>query len=62
MSATRVLLEEKHRRAVKFGKFIESAPESEGCPLAEELQRATAYYRIAISNYLVDLAKRASNE
>lgn len=54
VSASKVLLEEKHRRASEFGRYIEKHYDSEN-PLMVELKRSTCLYRIAIANVLEDM-------
>ena len=49
-NASQVLLEEKYRRAMAFGKYLEQHPDQG--PLTKELQRALTHYRIALHNVL----------
>ena len=53
VSASLALLEEKPRRARRFGEYLEQHPDEES-PLSEELQRATTAYRIALHNLIQD--------
>lgn len=53
MNASTRLLEEKYRRAMAFGKYLDDHPEKDN-PLIAELQRQTTLYRIAITNVLQD--------
>ena len=48
MNTSLALLEEKHRRAHLFGKYLESHP-AQG-PLEVELQKSLCLYRIALHN------------
>lgn len=52
MSTSLILLEEKYRRAMAFGKYLDQHPEQG--PLAKELQRSLTNYRIALSNFIKD--------
>ncbi len=51
VSASQTLLEEKYRRAMAFGKYLESHPDVSD-PLIVELKRSTCIYRMAIANVL----------
>lgn len=57
VSASQLLLEEKHRRAKRFGAYLEQHPIHSGTPLGEELLRATSIYRMAIHNVLQEMRK-----
>ena len=60
MSASVTLLEEKYRRSVAFGKYLEQHPDCDN-PLVVELIRQTSMYRIALSNVLIEANKTAKN-
>lgn len=53
MSASQLLLEEKYRRAMDFGKYLDGHPDQND-PLLLELKRQTSMYRIALHNVLQD--------
>jgi len=59
VSTSQVLLGEKYRRAMAFGKYLEEHPDQS--ELEKELQRATTLYRIALHNVLQDHLQRAVN-
>lgn len=51
MSASTALLEEKLRRAMSFGKYLDQHPDNDD-PLHVELVKQTCMYRIALANLL----------
>jgi hypothetical protein len=59
VSASLALLEEKYRRAMSFGEYLEQHPDSEN-PLMAELLRQVGMYRIALHNLIRE--KRTSGE
>lgn len=54
VSASLILLEEKYRRSVAFGEYLEQHPDCEK-PLIVELIRGLTMYRIALSNAIKDI-------
>ncbi len=57
VSAAVTLLEEKYRRAMNFGTYLEQHPTLSESDLGMELRRATTMYRLAINSVLDDLKK-----
>lgn len=55
MSASVALLEEKHRRAMLFGEFLEQHPVLSDSVVGKELSRCTSYYRIALANAIREI-------
>jgi hypothetical protein len=51
MNASLALLEEKYRRSLAFGEYLEQHPDSDN-PLMEELLRQVGMYRIALNNLI----------
>lgn len=60
VSASQILLEEKYRRAVSFGKYLDEHPD-EG-PLMDALRQQLCLYRIAIANILGDRLPKDSKK
>jgi hypothetical protein len=53
VSTSLALLEEKYRRSIEFGKYLEQHPDTE-TPLGQELQRCVSFYRMALHNVIAD--------
>lgn len=52
VSASQLLLEEKYKRSIAFGRYLDQHPSQ--TELDKQLQRATTDYRMALSNVLQD--------